>query len=601
MPNLQPTDITNNGGFYPRVIEDALDRHVAQIQQIDEKVDRALKVAVTSPLGDQALPSPVAGMLIGWNESNDGLKNYAPIGGTLLGQQLAAAEGSTLVGFQQSGASVVARTAQDKMREVVTDADFGAALSVVLKARAALGAYGVHVGVGAGEKATGLYNTTVGHNAGSNITTGEKNVFLGTNGGSGNAVLVPVVPLTGTDNIGIGFHAIKKCQSGVMNIGVGTDAGNEITTGSGNTCLGGSAGQQITIGDDNTLVGRSAGLRLGTNSNAGGTPSDPTTWQAIGGTGNAALGRDSLRNAYNCNNNTALGYQAMRGTKDETDLTGNITGSNNIAIGYRALYSNPTSAAGNVIVGTQAGQSLSAGSNNVVLGMEAGRDFEGSGNIIIGRSAYRSVTTADNKFVVANQSGTAFLDGDMVGAGNGGNLLKVDASFRPSGDNTRALGSAAGRWSVVYAGSGTINTSDEREKQDIGTIPDAVLDAWAQVQWQAYRFVDSVSQKGDSARWHTGLVAQRVLAAFSAHGLDAREWGVLCYDEWGDEFEPVVEMREVASLDDKGIPTTEMREIETGEVRLVRPAGNRYGIRYEEAFALESALMRRELSRAKGL
>lgn len=126
VPNLQPTDITNNGGFYPRVIEDALDRHVAQVQQIDEKVGRALKVAVTSPLGDQTLPSPVGGMLIGWNESNDGLKNYAPIGGTLLGQQLAAADGSSLVGFRQASAGAVVRTAQDKMREVVSVKDFGA-------------------------------------------------------------------------------------------------------------------------------------------------------------------------------------------------------------------------------------------------------------------------------------------------------------------------------------------------------------------------------------------------------------------------------------------------------------------------------------------
>jgi len=126
VPNLQPTDITNNGGFYPRVIEDALDRHVAQVQQIDEKVGRALKVAITSPLGDQALPSPVAGMLIGWNESSDGLKNYAPIGGTLLGQQLAAANGSSLVGFQQEGTGAIVRTAQNKLREAVSVLDFGA-------------------------------------------------------------------------------------------------------------------------------------------------------------------------------------------------------------------------------------------------------------------------------------------------------------------------------------------------------------------------------------------------------------------------------------------------------------------------------------------
>ncbi len=124
VPNLQPTDITNNGGFYPRVIEDALDRHVAQVQQIDEKVGRALKVAITSPLGDQALPSPVAGMLIGWNESSDGLKNYAPIGGTLLGQQLAAANGSSLVGFQQAGTGAVVRTAQDKMRDSRSISDY---------------------------------------------------------------------------------------------------------------------------------------------------------------------------------------------------------------------------------------------------------------------------------------------------------------------------------------------------------------------------------------------------------------------------------------------------------------------------------------------
>ena len=47
VPNLQPTGITNNGGFSPRVIEDALDRQVAQIQQIAEQAARAVKVKVT--------------------------------------------------------------------------------------------------------------------------------------------------------------------------------------------------------------------------------------------------------------------------------------------------------------------------------------------------------------------------------------------------------------------------------------------------------------------------------------------------------------------------------------------------------------------------
>ena len=57
VPSLQPTDITNNGGFYPRVIEDALDRHVAQIQQIDEKVGRSLKYPLSDNGGNPTLPS----------------------------------------------------------------------------------------------------------------------------------------------------------------------------------------------------------------------------------------------------------------------------------------------------------------------------------------------------------------------------------------------------------------------------------------------------------------------------------------------------------------------------------------------------------------
>lgn len=45
---LQPTGLTNQGGFYPRVISDALDRLTIQAQQIKEQVDRSAKVPITS-------------------------------------------------------------------------------------------------------------------------------------------------------------------------------------------------------------------------------------------------------------------------------------------------------------------------------------------------------------------------------------------------------------------------------------------------------------------------------------------------------------------------------------------------------------------------
>lgn len=46
--NLQPTDLTNQGGFYPDVINDALDRATIQIQQLQTSVDRAALLPITS-------------------------------------------------------------------------------------------------------------------------------------------------------------------------------------------------------------------------------------------------------------------------------------------------------------------------------------------------------------------------------------------------------------------------------------------------------------------------------------------------------------------------------------------------------------------------
>ena len=48
VPNTQPTDLTNQGGFYPKVITDALDRAGIQIQQLSEEVSRALLVPFSS-------------------------------------------------------------------------------------------------------------------------------------------------------------------------------------------------------------------------------------------------------------------------------------------------------------------------------------------------------------------------------------------------------------------------------------------------------------------------------------------------------------------------------------------------------------------------
>lgn len=75
--NLQPTDLTNQGGFYPDVINDALDRATIQIQQLQEQVNRSLKVAISST-ADVTLPPPAANDLIGWDATGTNLANIDP-------------------------------------------------------------------------------------------------------------------------------------------------------------------------------------------------------------------------------------------------------------------------------------------------------------------------------------------------------------------------------------------------------------------------------------------------------------------------------------------------------------------------------------------
>jgi hypothetical protein len=149
-------------------------------------------------------------------------------------------------------------------------------------------------------------------------------------------------------------------------------------------------------------------------------------------------------------------------------------------------------------------------------------------------------------------------------------------TLRPRTDDEYTLGGPSRRWTIVYATTGTINTSDEREKEQIGDINEAVLRAWGNVEYQQFKFKDAVVKKGDGARWHIGLVAQRVKEAFEAEGVDPFAYGILCYDEWEEQEEKIEE----------GV----------GVVQQFEAAGNRYGIRYEEALALECAYLRQRLN-----
>lgn len=119
---------------------------------------------------------------------------------------------------------------------------------------------------------------------------------------------------------------------------------------------------------------------------------------------------------------------------------------------------------------------------------------------------------------------------------NGGVDLIVTGQFYPSTDNTIALGGSSHRWSVVYAGTGTINTSDEKQKQDVAALTTAEQKVAKSIKSlvKTFRFKDSVVDKGNKARIHVGVLAQDIQAAFEAEGLDAENYGMFCSDTLED-------------------------------------------------------------------
>ena len=166
--------------------------------------------------------------------------------------------------------------------------------------------------------------------------------------------------------------------------------------------------------------------------------------------------------------------------------------------------------------------------------------------------------------------------------------------FYPVDDNTVSVGNSSKRFSTLFIASGAISTSDERAKKNITKIDDPALDAWKEIQWVQYQFIDAIEYKGINARIHSGVIAQHIKSIFEKHGLDATRYGLLCYDKWDEVYEDVEVIDTPEIYDDDGNYTAQTSHIER---RLITPAGDRYSGRYEEALVMEAAYQRRRADR----
>ncbi|KFG90721.1 Peptidase S74 [Sphingobium herbicidovorans NBRC 16415] len=239
--------------------------------------------------------------------------------------------------------------------------------------------------------------------------------------------------------------------------------------------------------------------------------------------------------------------------------------------------------------------------------------FSADGNAGGFISTTNEVGAANGLIINANRGG-----GKLSFWVNGSERWRISSSghFYPIADNAYSVGGASNRPSVIYAATGSINTSDEREKSWIGIHADdrakylriacAILD---ELGW--FQFLESIEEKGaDGARWHFGVRAQAVWAIVAGEGLCAPLIGTgaeqrpdpdwegppppawLCFDQWDEAVRQEPIFSEVL-LDADGKP------LQTGTRETIeREAGNRFGLRTDQLDLLLSWGLR-ELDKEK--
>ena len=314
----------------------------------------------------------------------------------------------------------------------------------------------VRVGLGGGSVST---NTVVGTgNCLINNTTGSYNTAVG------NGVLVSNT--TGLGNNAQGFNSLNSNTTGQYNSAIGGSSLQSNTTGSNSVAIGYLSLYRNTIASTLTAIGTSALQNNTTNvatlgTVTGGTGYTNGTYTGVVMTlssGSSAITYPTATIVVSGGAVTTVTItSAGVGFKDTTTVltapaasiggTGSgfsvpvatlASGTNNVAVGYQAGYTNSVGI-NNVCIGYQAGYTNSIKSNNTYVGYIAGTLHTGDYTTVVGQSALSSSSTGAQISTVGAQS--------LKNNSSGSNLSSfgVNSLFANStGSNNTAFGHSAG-------------------------------------------------------------------------------------------------------------------------------------------------------------
>lgn len=309
------------------------------------------------------------------------------------------------------------------------------------------------------------------------------------------------------------------------------------------------------------------------------------------------------------------------------------------ATNFGLLVNNATGNPSRITLTNSEGSGYIDQNNNLMRFNQSGSvdmSIDSSGNLLVGKTSSSSTTDGAEIFgagyqFLTNNGVSLYLtrpstDGEMLrflkGASSVGsigtriNYIKVITGntglifadgvnqIYPEGssgarDNAIDLGRNSARFDDIYATNGTIQTSDRNEKQDIAELSDAEqrVAVAAKGLLRKFRWIDAVTEKGDDARTHFGIIAQDLQAAFAAEGLDAGDYAMFISSTWWETQTEVPAVEAVAEvLDDDGNVVTEAVEAvdaytrtDTYDTQEEAPEGaterTRLGVRYSELLA----------------
>ena len=176
---------------------------------------------------------------------------------------------------------------------------------------------------------------------------------------------------------------------------------------------------------------------------------------------------------------------------------------------------------------------------------QASFTMDGNGPLILNRkSSDGDIALFQKDDSTVGKIGTNSSDNLYISTGSAGlKIANTEVAIIPANsdgsnsDNDTDLGLSGARYQDIFATNGTIQTSDENEKQDIASLTSAEITAAKAISalFKTFKWKDKVESKGDAARTHTGVIAQEVQTAMSNAGLDAADYAFWCSDTWTDD------------------------------------------------------------------